>query len=72
MNGQRTKRAAAPPWYGRTLLAGVIDVVDFAAARNGERDINPAKLVAVVETFSPIRVIGWVWCSTPQARREMP
>ena len=55
MNGQRTKRAAAPPWYGRTLLAGVIDVVDFAAARNGERDINPANLVAVVETFSDPR-----------------
>ncbi|MEO6946885.1 MAG: type I restriction-modification system subunit M N-terminal domain-containing protein, partial [Nitrobacter sp.] len=25
-------------------LSGVIDVVDFAAERNGERDINPAKL----------------------------
>ena len=36
-------------------LSGVIDVVDFAAERNGERDINPAKLVAVVETFSDPR-----------------
>ncbi len=36
-------------------LAGVIDVVDFAAERNGERDINPAKLNAVVETFSDPR-----------------
>jgi type I restriction enzyme M protein len=36
-------------------LAGVIDVVDFAAERNGERDINPAKLRAVVETFSDPR-----------------
>ena len=36
-------------------LAGVIDVVDFAAERNGERDLNPAKLAAVVETFSDPR-----------------
>jgi len=36
-------------------LAGVIDVVDFAAERNGERDVNPAKLRGVVETFSDPR-----------------
>ena len=36
-------------------LAGVIDFVDFAAERNGERDINPAKLAAVIETFSDPR-----------------
>ncbi len=36
-------------------LSGVIDVVDFAAERNGERDINPAKLSAVIETFSDPR-----------------
>jgi len=36
-------------------LANVIDVVDFAAERNGERDINPAKLREVVETFSDPR-----------------
>jgi type I restriction enzyme M protein len=36
-------------------LSGVIDVVDFAAERNGERDINPAKLRLVVETFSDLR-----------------
>ncbi len=36
-------------------LSGVIDVEDFAAERNGERDINPAKLRAVVETFSDQR-----------------
>ena len=36
-------------------LSGVIDVVDFAAERNGERDINPAKLREVVETFSDLR-----------------
>ena len=36
-------------------LSGVIDVVDFAAERNAERDINPAKLRGVVETFSQPR-----------------
>lgn len=36
-------------------LSGVIDVVDFGAERNGERDINPAKLRDVVETFSDPR-----------------
>jgi type I restriction enzyme M protein len=36
-------------------LSGVIDVVDFASERNGERDINPAKLREVVETFSDPR-----------------
>lgn len=36
-------------------LSGVIDVVDFAAERNAERDINPAKLRGVVETFSDPR-----------------
>jgi type I restriction enzyme M protein len=36
-------------------LSGVIDLVDFAAERNGERDVNPAKLRGVVETFSDPR-----------------
>lgn len=36
-------------------LSGVLDVVDFAAERNGERDINPAKLRGVVEAFSDPR-----------------
>jgi type I restriction enzyme M protein len=36
-------------------LSGVIDVVDFAAERNGERDINPAKLRGVIEIFSDAR-----------------
>jgi len=36
-------------------LSGVIDVVDFAAERNGERDVNPAKLREVIETFSDPR-----------------
>ena len=36
-------------------LSGVIDLVDFASERNGERDLNPARLQAVVETFSDPR-----------------
>jgi type I restriction enzyme M protein len=36
-------------------LSGVIDVVDFAAERNSERDINPAKLREVVEKFTDPR-----------------
>lgn len=36
-------------------LSGVIDAMDFAAERNGERDINPAKLREVVETFTDPR-----------------
>ncbi|AIC09392.1 hypothetical protein D934_02260 [Xylella fastidiosa subsp. sandyi Ann-1] len=36
-------------------LSGVIDIVDFAVERNSERDINPAKLRGVVETFSDPR-----------------
>ena len=36
-------------------LSGVIDVVDFAAERNGEREMNPGKLRLVVETFSDPR-----------------
>ena len=36
-------------------LSGVIDLVDFASERNGERDLNPAKLADVVETFSDPR-----------------
>jgi type I restriction enzyme M protein len=36
-------------------LSGVIDVVDFAAERSGERELNPAKLRDVVETFSDPR-----------------
>ena len=39
----------------QSLAFGVIDLVDFASERNGERDVNPAKLVAVVETFSDPR-----------------
>lgn len=49
-----TKAVRGVVRYNPTL-AGVIDVVDFAAERNGERDINPAKLNGVVETFSDPR-----------------
>jgi type I restriction enzyme M protein len=49
-----TKAVRAVVRY-KPSLAGVIDVVDFAAERNGERDINPAKLNGVVETFSDPR-----------------
>ncbi|MBL8512262.1 MAG: type I restriction-modification system subunit M N-terminal domain-containing protein, partial [Betaproteobacteria bacterium] len=62
------KRSTAPRDIGEHLtkavravvkhnpsLTGVIDMVDFAAERNGERDINPAKLRLVVETFSDPR-----------------
>ncbi len=46
-----TKAVRAVAWQNPSLK-GVIDPVDFAAERNGERDINPAKLTAVIETFS--------------------
>lgn len=49
-----TKAVRAVVRYNPSL-AGVIDIVDFAAERNGERDINPAKLNGVVETFSDPR-----------------
>ena len=36
-------------------LEGVINLVDFASERNAERELHPARLVAVVETFSDPR-----------------
>ena len=45
----------APSCVTTPTLSGVIDLVDFASERNGERDINPARLAAVVETFSDPR-----------------
>ena len=61
-------RSTAPRGFGEHLtkalravvkhnpsLSGVIGIVDFAAERNGEPDINPAKLRGVVETFSDPR-----------------
>ena len=49
-----TKAVRAVVRYNPSL-SGVIDIVDFAAERNGERDINPAKLRGVVEAFSDPR-----------------
>ena len=49
-----TKAVRAVVRYNPSL-SGVIDLVDFAAERNRERDVNPAKLAAVIETFSDPR-----------------
>ena len=53
--GEHLTRAVRAVVKQNPSLSGVIDVVDFAAERNGERDINPAKLRGVVETFSDSR-----------------
>jgi type I restriction enzyme M protein len=53
--GEHLTKAVRAVVHHNPDLAGVIDVVDFAAERNGERDINPAKLRGVVETFSDPR-----------------
>lgn len=53
--GQHLTKAVRAVVKHNPTLSGVLDVVDFAAERNGERDINPAKLRAVVEAFSDPR-----------------
>jgi type I restriction enzyme M protein len=53
--GEHLTKAVRAVAKQNPTLAGVIDVVDFAAERNGERDVNPAKLRGVVETFSDPR-----------------
>lgn len=53
--GEHLTRALRGVVKHNPSLSGVIDVVDFAAERNGERDINPAKLRQVIETFSDAR-----------------
>jgi len=53
--GEHLTKAVRAVAKQNPVLSGVIDVEDFAAERNGERDINPAKLRAVVETFSDPR-----------------
>ena len=53
--GEHLTKAVRAVVRHNPTLASVIDLVDFAAERNGERDINPAKLAAVVETFSDPR-----------------
>jgi type I restriction enzyme M protein len=53
--GEHLTKAVRAVVKQNPALSGVIDVVDFASERNGERDINPAKLRGVVETFSDPR-----------------
>ncbi|MDQ7247284.1 N-6 DNA methylase [Dongia sedimenti] len=53
--GEHLTKAVRAVTRQNPSLAGVIDIVDFGAERNGERDINPAKLAKVVETFSDPR-----------------
>jgi len=53
--GEHLTKAVRAVVLHNPSLSGVIDVVDFAAERNGERDINPAKLAKVIETFSDPR-----------------
>ena len=53
--GEQLTRAMRAVVRHNPRLSGVIDLVDFAGERNGERDINPARLAAVVETFSDPR-----------------
>ncbi len=53
--GEHLTKAVRAVAKQNPALSGVIDIEDFAAERNGERDINPAKLRAVVETFSDLR-----------------
>ena len=53
--GEHLTKAVRAVVRQNPTLSGVIDVVDFAAERNGERDINPSKLRLVVETFSDPR-----------------
>ncbi len=53
--GERLTIAMRAVVLHNPTLSGVIDLVDFAAERNGERELNPASLTAVVETFSDPR-----------------
>jgi len=53
--GEHLTKAVRAVVKQNPTLSGVIDVVDFGAERNGERDVNPAKLREVVETFSDPR-----------------
>ena len=53
--GEHLTRAVRAVVRYNPTLSGVIDLVDFASERNAERDFNPARLAAVVETFSDPR-----------------
>ena len=53
--GEHLTRAVRAVVRHNPALSDVIDLVDFASERNGERELNPARLAAVVETFSDPR-----------------
>lgn len=53
--GEHLTRAVRAAVRWNPSLSSVIDLVDFASERNAERDINPSRLAAVVETFSDPR-----------------
>ena len=53
--GEHLTRAVRAVVRYNPTLSGVIDLVDFASERNAERELNPARLAAVVETFSDPR-----------------
>lgn len=53
--GELLTKAVRAVVRNNPTLSGVIDMVDFAAERNGDREVNPAKLRSVVETFSDPR-----------------
>ena len=53
--GEHLTRAVRAVVRWNPSLSGVIDLVDFAAERNGERDINPSRLAKVIEIFSDPR-----------------
>ena len=53
--GEHLTRAVRAVVRYNPTLSGVTDLVDFASERNGERDLNPSRLAAVVETFSDPR-----------------
>src|SRR5260221_7974163 len=53
--GEHLTKAVRAVVKHNPTLSGGIDIVDFAAERNAERDVNPTKLRGVVETFSDPR-----------------
>ena len=53
--GEHLTKATRAVVHHNDSLDGVINRVNFAAEHKGERDINPAKLKAIVETFSDPR-----------------
>ena len=73
--GEHLTRAVRAVVRQNPSLSGVIDLVDFASERNGERDINPARLADVVQTFSDPRYrLGLARCAArlPGPRLRVP